>query len=476
MKPWSLQRSLIAVAFGVSLLAWLAGSALMLGAAQRHSEQLHDIALRQTAVLLMGLSAAEVKELADSDLEVRIAHGKADTSSSFGDDYRYQLWDAEGRLKLSNFGPSSPSAMARLGTPGYSWLWMDGQLWRVFTLVQEGSGEILQLAERAEAREWFLHAVDWKLLLLGPLSLLLVFGAGLMLVRRVLRPLRTLSAELDARAPGHREPLRAEGAAEELEPIVHAMNGLFARMNDAIAREAQFTAMAAHELRTPLASLRLLAQTVAEAKDTDERANSMRDLLASVDRCSHLQEQLLTLARLDAIREGELVEEVNLTELVSDAVAQLSPEARAKGISIASRTDAALLTCHAFSVLTLLRNLLGNALKYTPPGGRVELSVRSTGSDVRLVVEDSGVGIPEAERGRMFERFERMHRDQAAGVGLGLSIVRSVVQAHGASISLEDSLLGGLRVVVVFVGRGIDVGSLEGASELDEMITGEVGA
>lgn len=461
MKPWSLQRSLIAVAFGVSLLAWLAGGALMLGAAQRHAEELHDIALRQTATLLMGLSAPEIAELANTDLEVRIAHGKADTAASFGDDYRYQLWDSEGGLKLSNFGPSSPSAMAKLSTTGYTWLQMDGERWRVFTLVHPESGQVLQLAEKANSRQWLLHAVDWKFLLLGPASLLLVFGAGLLLVRQVLRPLHSLRAELDARTPGHSEPLRADGAPDELEPIVQAMNGLFARMNDAITREAQFTSMAAHELRTPLASLRLLAQTVADAQDPEARASSTRDLLASVDRCTHLQEQLLTLARLDAVREGELVEEVNLTELVSDAVSQLSPEARARSIAIASRTDAAVLTCHAFSVLTLLRNLLGNALKYTPAGGRVELSVRSSGSDVRLVIEDSGLGIPQAHRARMFERFERMHRDQATGVGLGLSIVRSVVKAHGASIQLEDSVLGGLRVVVDFVGRGVDIGSLD---------------
>ena len=469
MKPWSLQRSLIAVAFGVSLLAWLAGVALMLAAAQRHSEELHDLALRQTAALLMGLSVHEVDELAGTPLAVRIANGKADTATTLGEDYRYQLWGPTGHLLLSNFGLPSAAAMARMGNPGYSWLNMDGELWRVYTVAStDPRGGELHLAERAAARGWFRNVLDWKLLLLGPLSLLLAFAAGLLLVRRVLRPLRALSDELDARAPGHRESLRIAGAPAELQPIVQAMNGLFSRMNDAMARETQFTSMAAHELRTPLASLRLLAQTVADADDAQGRQRAVRDLVASVDRCARLQEQLLTLARLDATRDADMAAEANFTELVSEAISLVAPEARAKGVAIACRTDAALLNCHPFGVLTLLRNLLGNAVKYTPPGGRVELSVQSMGSDLRLIVEDSGCGIPEGERERMFERFERLHRDQAPGVGLGLSIVRSVVQAHGASIRLDDSALGGLRVVVEFSGRRIDTGALEEPAEADE--------
>lgn len=465
MKTWSLQRSLIAIAFVVSLLAWGAGGALILGAAQRHSEDLHDVALRQTAKLLMGLSVHEIDELAGTNIEVRIANGKADTANTLGEDYRYQLWSRDGQLLLSNFGLPSAAAMARMGSPGYSWLQMDGELWRVYALVSADTGDELQLAERAATRGWFLHAVDWRLWLLGPASLLLVFAAGLLLVRRVLRPLRTLSDELDARAPGHREQLQLKDAPAELQPIVRAMNGLFVRMNDAMAREAQFTAMAAHELRTPLASLRVLAQNVAHAADARAREESVRDLVASVDRCAHLQEQLLTLARLDAPHDGEMAEEVNLTEVISDVVAQVAPEARAKGVAIACGSDAALLSGHSFGVQTLLRNLLSNALKYTPPGGRVELQVHSLGPDLRLMLDDSGSGIPPADRERMFERFERMHREQASGVGLGLSIVRSVVLAHGASIRLDDSPLGGLRVVVDFPGRRIDTGALEPAPE-----------
>lgn len=456
---WSLQRSLVAIAFGVSLVAWVAGGAVIWRVAQEHAETLHDVALRHTAELLLGLSGHEIEELgASTPLETRIANGKADGATTLGDNYRYQLWSQDGSLLLSNFGIASASAMARMNRPGYSWLSMDGDRWRVYSLVSEGLKQELHIAERESSRSWFSNAFDWKFGVLIPLSLLAVFLPAVLLVRRVMRPLRHLHEQLEARSAANLTHLSVPGAPSEVTPIVAAMNALFRRMNEAMARESSFTSLAAHELRTPLASLRLLAQAIASTNDPTVRAQAIKDLITSADRCSHLQDQLLTLARLDATHDNGLAEEVNLTELVMDVVAELAPVAKARSIRISSRTDAAVMRCHPFGVRTLLRNLLSNAVNYTPVGGRVELMVTSRGDDLTLTVDDSGAGIPASERERMFERFERMQRDQQSGVGLGLSIVRSVVQAHGSTIQLEDSPLGGLRVVVGFRGRNVDAG------------------
>lgn len=456
---WSLQKSLVAIAFGVSLVAWIAGGAVIWRVAQEHAESLHDVALQHTAELLLGLSGHEIEELgASTPLETRIANGKADGATTLGDNYRYQLWSHDGGLLLSNFGIASASAMARMNRPGYSWLTMDGERWRVYSLVSEALRQELHIAEREASRSWFTNAIDWKFGALIPLSLLAVVFPAVLLVRRVMRPLRQLHEQLEARSAANLTDLSVVGAPSEVAPIVSAMNALFRRMNEAMERESSFTSLAAHELRTPLASLRLLAQAVASTDDPAIRAQSIRDLITSADRCSHLQDQLLTLARLDATHESGLSEEVNLTEIVMDVVAELAPLAKSRGIKISSRTDAAVMRCHPFGVRTLLRNLLSNAVNYTPVGGRVELLVASSGEDLTVTVDDSGAGIPPSERERMFERFERMQRDQQSGVGLGLSIVRSVVQAHGSTIQLEDSPLGGLRVVVGFRGRNVDLG------------------
>lgn len=465
--PWSLQTSVVAIAFLVSVVAWLAGGLVMWRVAERHAEEMHDEALRHMAQLLLGLSGHEVEELGAATLEARIANIRADTAQTLGSDYRYQLWSQEGQLLLSNFGLPSAAAMARMDSPGYSRLTMDGEGWRVYTLVSRELNQELQIAERDAARSWAGNALDWKLVLLVPGSLLAVFFPALLLVRRVMRPLHQVREQLDARTPTNLTHLDIAGAPSELLPIVAAMNALFRRMNEAMQREAQFTSMAAHELRTPLASLRLLAQTVAQTDDTAARQEVIHDLIASVDRCSHLQDQLLTLARLDASNESDMSIDVNLTELVMDVVGEIAPTARERGIRIHSHTDAAILNCHPFGVRTLLRNLLSNAVRYTPDGGRVELSVHGEGEDLTLTVDDSGCGIPASERERMFERFERMQRDQQSGVGLGLSIVRSVVQAHGSTIRLDDSPLGGLRVVVGFQARRVDVGALEEDASAD---------
>lgn len=304
---WSLQKSLVAIAFGVSLVAWIAGGAVIWRVAQEHAESLHDVALQHTAELLLGLSGHEIEELgASTPLETRIANGKADGATTLGDNYRYQLWSHDGGLLLSNFGIASASAMARMNRPGYSWLTMDGERWRVYSLVSEALRQELHIAEREASRSWFTNAIDWKFGALIPLSLLAVVFPAVLLVRRVMRPLRQLHEQLEARSAANLTHLSVVGAPSEVAPIVSAMNALFRRMNEAMERESSFTSLAAHELRTPLASLRLLAQAVASTDDPAIRAQSIRDLITSADRCSHLQDQLLTLARLDATHESGL--------------------------------------------------------------------------------------------------------------------------------------------------------------------------
>ena len=226
------------------------------------------------------------------------------------------------------------------------------------------------------------------------------------------------------------------------------MNGLFVRMNDAMAREAQFTAMAAHELRTPLASLRVLAQNVRRMR-ADARARGVGARPGrSVDRCAHLQEQLLTLARLDAPHDGEMAEEVNLTEVISDGGAG---GARRRG---PRRGDRLPQRCRVAQRPFVRRadpaaQPAEQRVEVRRPAGASSCRVHSLGPDLRLMLDDSGSGIPPADRERMFERFERMHREQASG-GPGPADRAQRGAAHRPSIRLDDSPLGGLRVVVDF--------------------------
>jgi signal transduction histidine kinase len=248
------------------------------------------------------------------------------------------------------------------------------------------------------------------------------------------------------------------GAPTELLPIVAATNSLFSRMADAMQRERSFTSLAAHELRTPLAALRLQAQVAASTADDGIRARNLRDLVRSADRCAHLQDQLLTLARLDdAAKPGDLHETVDMTEAVMEAVSEIAADARRRHVRLSTRSDGVAMFAHPFGVRTLIRNLVSNAARHAPEQGRVEVHVEADGDDVRIRVEDSGAGIPAEHRERAFERFERLNAVPSDGVGLGLSIVRVVAEAHGAAVTLGSSGLGGLAVVVLFRGRKASV-------------------
>jgi signal transduction histidine kinase len=287
------------------------------------------------------------------------------------------------------------------------------------------------------------------------LSLLVVLLPTLLLVRRLLRPLRDLATQLGQRSPSKLASVQIADAPTELVPIVQATNGLFARMAEALHRERTFTSLAAHELRTPLAALRLQAQVADTTEDEAIRSRNLRELVRSADRCAHLQDQLLTLARLDTAQSGDLNETVDLTEVVMEATAEVAAAARRKSVRLSPHSDGSSVRAHAFGVRTLVRNLVSNAVRHAPEAGRVEIHVDGDGKDVRLRIDDSGPGIAADLRERAFERFERLNTTASDGVGLGLSIVRAVAEAHGAEVTLGDSSLGGLCATVRFRGRRV---------------------
>jgi signal transduction histidine kinase len=234
--------------------------------------------------------------------------------------------------------------------------------------------------------------------------------------------------------------------------LIAALNALFDRLRTSLEQERRFTADAAHELRTPLAAVKTQAQVALGATGEDERSRALGNVVAGTDRATRLVEQLLVLARLDPQKVLPHGQTVDLHELARQGVAELAPAAAAKGVEVSlAAGDAAPVAGDAVLLAVLLRNLLDNAVRYTPAGGEVEVSVRRTTGGVSLAVVDNGPGIPEAERGRVFERFHRVLGSGEEGSGLGLSIVRRIADLHRASVSLDAGPGGrGLRVEVRF--------------------------
>jgi two-component system OmpR family sensor kinase len=232
---------------------------------------------------------------------------------------------------------------------------------------------------------------------------------------------------------------------------VGALNRLLARLSKSIAAQQAFIGDAAHELRTPLTALRLQAQLVARARDDEKRESAAEVLVAGIDRATHLVEQLLTLARSEPDTVSRTFVPVRLDGLVLDVVAQHAGTAYARGIDLGVRDVGPLsVSGDADDLRILLRNLISNAIRYTPVGGRIDVSVTARDGDPVIEVDDSGPGIPGDERERVLDRFYRRPGGDSQGSGLGLSIVKAIAERHGAAVNLSEAPGGGLAVRIVF--------------------------
>ncbi|MEP7275418.1 MAG: ATP-binding protein, partial [Betaproteobacteria bacterium] len=259
-------------------------------------------------------------------------------------------------------------------------------------------------------------------------------------VGRGLSPLETMSRALGKRRPDALAPLAERGLPDELRPLAASLNALLARLDAALGAQRRFTADAAHELRTPLAALVLQLDVARRVGDDPARVAAYDDLEGGVARASHLVDQLLTLARVEPEALATLATACDLPALAKEAIVARGALAAGKRIDLGlARETPALVRGDPASLSILLSNLLDNALRYTPEGGRVDVAIDRAGDGgAVLVVTDTGPGIPPDERERVFDRFHRGADAPATGSGLGLSIVKRIADAHGASIALGD--------------------------------------
>ena len=235
--------------------------------------------------------------------------------------------------------------------------------------------------------------------------------------------------------------------------MVDSINALFERFRKALSVERDFTVIAAHEMRTPLAGLRAQAQLASTLADSpQELSASLRHLMSGIDQASYLLDQLLDLARIDSLAAtgGHALNLVNLEEVYRDVMADLGPAAAQRDLALKTRFEVRELLAEELGLHLLMRNLIVNAIRFTPVGGRIEVGSTRGRHAVVLTVDDSGPGIPANRHAEAFQRFNRLGRVDGHGVGLGLSIVHAVAQAHQAPVRLLESPLGGLRASVRF--------------------------
>ena len=260
-------------------------------------------------------------------------------------------------------------------------------------------------------------------------------------VARGFSPLLRISRQITARQPSYLEPIDGSEAPDEIRGMVDALNGLFGRLAETLEKERRFTANAAHELRTPLAAIKVHAQNLMTDTTEARSQRGARSIINGVDRMTRVVEQLLTLSRLES-GEGMNRQAVDLTRLGRELQRDMQPLVDGRRIEFTQQIPAELqVVSYENGLYVLLRNLLDNALRYTPEGGEVCLRMRQAEDRLHIEIADSGPGIPVAERERVFERFVRLAGQRTSGSGLGLSIVQELAERLGGEIRLDETSL-----------------------------------
>lgn len=332
---------------------------------------------------------------------------------------------------------------------------VEGEPWIVYTSVDEQG--VTQAAQRLSARQEMAGESAAKIL--PPLfGLTFVVGALLLYgLRRGLRPLDAAARDIASRSVRSLDAIKLELGPQEVRPLVASINDLMDRLAQAFATQRRFLADAAHELRTPITALRLQLRLLQIADNEQERTEALAELAAGIDRSQRLVEQLLRVARAEPDGEALRSEPVDLADLVRRAVAAFSARADHAGLDLGAETRGAIIVRgDVDQIEVLLNNLIENAVRYTPPPGVIDVAASMEGTRPVLKVTDTGPGIPEAERGRVFDRFYRCEgvpdrsRD-GGGSGLGLAIVKAIAERHGAVVELGVPVAGvGLEVRVTF--------------------------
>ena len=305
---------------------------------------------------------------------------------------------------------------------------------------QQGQGmATIQVAETLELRHELARSLLVQTVWQQALLVLLIAGVVVYVVQRVTAPVRQLSAQLRARSESDLSPLPSAQAPRELLPMVDAMNALMLRLDHLLEHQKRFVRDASHQLRTPLAVLK--AQVQSARRGDVAPAQALAEIAVTVDSATELTNQMLALAKVEQLRHQGEPTLSNWEEIVRAVALDLSPLVAARQLDFEIETDAAPLRAHAWALRELVRNLLHNAIKHAPAGGSLAVRLLTQGRVATLTISDSGPGLPEELRGKLFEPFAAA--GASAGSGLGLAICREIVSALGGSIEMLDRVAEG---------------------------------
>ncbi|PXX91824.1 two-component sensor histidine kinase [Marinobacter vulgaris] len=451
----SLTRTLTLLVTSTVLLIALIAATWSYVESNHELEELFDAELAQSTRIVQGL----VRHLADTQsmeqlpktlsetLELPLADGdnidfEADNNEilprGIGHKYEkklaFEVWTPDRIPLLDTLKADDSEGL----TPGYSWAESKGYRWRIFTLQDPTTDFWIRTAQREDIRQELSQELALGNVLPLLLALPLLVAAAIAAIQFSFRPLRRLEKPVRNMAPERIHPLDDRQAPKEVAGLVQAVNGLLKRLNQALERERRFSADAAHELRTPLAVLRLNLEKACASNPAQ-----FQDLIQSVDRMVHLVEQMLLLSRVDAATDFA-PHYHDLSAIVEQSIADVAPLALKKDIEPILEDEAgrALVCCHSALINTLMRSLLANAIQYSPEHTVITTRLAPSGDGYHVTVCDQGPGIPPGERERALSRFVRLDQRVGGGAGLGLAIARRIAELHGGQLTLSGQASG----------------------------------
>ncbi|WP_109513875.1 ATP-binding protein [Pseudomonas ovata] len=453
----SIRRRTLTLIIGLLLSGLLVISLLNVHDSNHEIAEVYDAQLAQSARLLQGIMRMPLaaQEHADLYQAFNKALGEAMPRVD-GHPYEakiaFQVWSPQGEVLVRT--ASAPAFEPAPTTPGFSDVVdLNHRTWRAFLLQDKENQLRIWVGERDDVRSDLVSRILRHTLWPNVLGSLILAMLVWLAIGWGLKPLADMAATLRARHAGALEPLQLMPLPTELEPMQSALNRMLAQIQAALGRERRFIADAAHEMRTPLAVLRVHAQNLLEAGTEEQRRESLYHLISGVDRTDRLVNQLLTMARLEPQAGGPTGPKVDLEDTVRDSLVQLSAWLLDKGLELELHVEPGnyQVRLDTSAITIALHNLLTNAANFSPPQGLIAVRLASLDTHLVLSVEDEGPGIDEAERDRLFERF--YSRGNAQGAGLGLTIVQTIAKRLGGQVRLENRPGGGLKATLELLRR-----------------------
>tara|TARA_B110000459_G_scaffold191624_1_gene227918 strand:- start:267 stop:1664 length:1398 start_codon:yes stop_codon:yes gene_type:complete len=362
---------------------------------------------------------------------------------------QFKIWDGD-KVILESYAP--PEMKKPQPKTGFEIIWTNNIPWRVFTIYDSIKDLYITVMQRQDFRinlekKITQDSISIIIIIYPFLGFLVWFIVG-----RGLESISKATEELKNKDKNSMTPLIIKDAPVEIAPLISELNNLLARLSRAFSREKRFTADAAHELKTPLAALSAQAQVAVKTKDGSIKSQAINNLIIGVNRCSHVIQQLLILNRMEPEASLKEKQALDLKIAMSEIISEIATIAVKKHIAIEFEYDNKLkyeILGNLISIQIMARNIIDNAVKYTQPHGSVIIKLENNDKNIKFIVSDNGPGIPSKLKNRIFERFYRVIGSKESGSGLGLSIVKQIVEIHDAKITLAANNPG-LRMTVTF--------------------------